>query len=92
MKKTKPISEEEIRELFEAYPVLSEADETVYLSKAFFRKLTDEQFTVLWYLPGLTIVCNKGTMLYVNDRRKALGLIKTKHNQEEEIKLHGKQP
>jgi len=44
------------------------------LQKSHFKQLTDFEFSVLWHLPGLDIMCTPQTMKYVKERREALNL------------------
>jgi len=70
---------EKYRQLMNKLQVQNDS-RTTFLSKSFFAQLSDEEFTVLWYMPGIEIICSDRTMKYINTRRQALGLKRTKHN------------
>jgi len=71
---------EQICKVMEKLPAL--IDKRVFLSRYYFEVLTDVEFTTLWYMPGLEIMVSKRTRMYIEQRRRALGLVKTKHNRD----------
>jgi len=62
-----------IESIFEKIPVL-ETEKDVYLGKLYFKKLTDEEFVLLWTLPNLIIRVHPNAADYLEERRLLLGL------------------
>lgn len=73
----KPTIEEQKR-IFDLIPELR-SHTRVFLSQVFFRNLSDEEFSTLWYMPGLEIMVSDNTRAYIEKRRLKLGLLRTKH-------------
>ena len=46
----------------------------IYLPEMYLKKLSDEEFVVLWSLKGIEIMVNEKTGMYIEKRRKELGL------------------
>ncbi len=75
---------DKVKEVMNQIPALKD-NKRLFLSRTFFVKLTDDQFTTLWYMPGFEIMVNKRTREYIEKRRRGLGLEKTKHVKDETI-------
>lgn len=69
---------DQLKAIFDKIPELKPGRE-VFLSQVFFRNLNDEEFTTLWYMPGLIIHVADKTRAYIEKRRLKLGLQRTKH-------------
>lgn len=66
--------------IFTKIPELSGGWEQVYVSRADLKRLTDEEFVLLWMLPGIEVRVGNKTAEYVNERRRLLGLTQGKHS------------
>ncbi len=75
---------EKIRKLMDKIPAL--IDKRVFLSGYYFKSLSDDEFTTLWYMPGMEIMVSKRTRQFIEQRRRELGLVKTKHNKDVKLK------
>ena len=64
------------RSIFKKIPALNGTSE-IYLPQVYFKNLTDEEFVVMWTLPDLTIKVTDKCGLYIEARRKRLGLTRT---------------
>ena len=71
---TRNESEETKKKLLSKIPQLRKANILIKLQLAHFQKLSDAEFTILWYMPGLDIDVDGVTQLYVERRRMELGL------------------
>ncbi|MEN8230457.1 MAG: hypothetical protein ABFS38_20010 [Bacteroidota bacterium] len=68
------------QQIFAKIPELSGGWEQVYVSRADLKRLTDEEFLILWMLPGIDVRVGNKTAEYVNERRQLLGLTQGKHS------------
>lgn len=60
--------------LFSKIPELGHKNVHIGLQLAHFRKLSDAEFTILWYMPGMDIDVDHKTQIYIETRRRELGL------------------
>ena len=60
--------------LFLKIPELSVGWEQVYVSLVDLKRLTDEEFILLWMLPNIEVRIGKKASAYVQERRRLLGL------------------
>ena len=60
--------------LLRKIPELGHKNVHVGLQLAHFKKLTDDEFTILWYMPGMDITVDHKTQIYIEMRRRELGL------------------
>ena len=97
MEKEKPkIDQDQVRKvqdslkasIFAKIPALN-GQHKVYLPELYFKKLSDEEFVVLWSLKGIEIIVNQKTGEYIEKRRKSLGL---RREQGSEVVPEGQQP
>jgi hypothetical protein len=75
---------DEIKKMFDKI-IPRAAGERVFLHKAFFKRLTDREFSILWYMPGVDIIVSDDTRAYIERRRLDLDLVKTKHAHDIEL-------
>lgn len=68
------------KSIFSKIPQLNGAVE-IYLPLTYFKQLTDEEFAVLWHLPGLRIKVNEETAKAIEERRRLLGLKRGEQSQ-----------
>lgn len=66
--------------IFAKIPELAGGWEQVFISRADLKRLTDEEFILLWLLPGIEVRVGNKTAEYVNERRELLGLTQGKHS------------
>lgn len=79
---------DKIKALMKKIPELKVKQNTrVFLSGTFFRKLNDDEFTTLWYMPGMEIMVSKPTRQYIEQRRRGLKLEKSRHTGDKKLKL-----
>ena len=62
------------KRLFEKIPELGQKNVQIGLQLAHFKKLSDAEFTILWYMPGMDIDVDHKTQIYIETRRRELGL------------------
>lgn len=62
------------KRLLAKIPELGHKNVHIGLQLAHFKKLSDEEFTVLWYMPGMDIDVDHKTQIYIEHRRRELGL------------------
>lgn len=62
------------KQLFAKIPELGHKNVHVGLQLAHFKKLSDAEFIILWYMPGMDITIDHKTQIYVETRRRELGL------------------
>ncbi len=55
-------------------PELEFKNTHIGLQLAHFKKLSDDEFTILWYMPGMDIEVDHKTQIYIEKRRRELGL------------------
>lgn len=67
-------SEKDKKGLLQKIPELAQRNRLIGLQMAHFKKLSDAEFTILWYMPGLDIDIDQKTQIYIEVRRRALGL------------------
>lgn len=72
--KTPNKSEEDKKSLLGKIPELGHRNSLIGLQLAHFKKLSDAEFTILWYMPGLDIDVDGKTQIYIEVRRRELGL------------------
>lgn len=60
--------------LFSKIPELGHKGVHIGLQLAHFKKLSDSEFTILWYMPGMDIDIDHKTQVYIEMRRRELGL------------------
>ena len=60
--------------LFGKIPELGHKEVHIGLQMAHFKKLSDAEFTTLWYMPGMDIDIDLKTQIYIETRRRELGL------------------
>ena len=59
--------------LLKKLPELGNRNMRIMLQRSHFKKMTDLEFIILWHMPGLDIMIEPRTKIYVEQRRKALG-------------------
>jgi len=69
-----------VTSIFKKIPDLANEEENIYLSKAHFKLLTDQEFIVLWALPNIVIRVAKSAADYLEERRLLLGLKRAEHS------------
>ena len=67
-------SQSQVESIIQKIPALANRNQRIMLQKSHFKHLTDFEFSILWHLPGLDIMCTPKTMEYVEKRREALNL------------------
>ena len=60
--------------MLDKLPVLGTKNQRVMLQRNMLKILTDTEFSILWYMPGLDIIISPATQDYIDKRRRALGL------------------
>ena len=73
------LDKKKVAELMEKIPK-SDASEKVILPLVFFKNLSDDEFTILWLMPGIDIIVTPKVLKYIEKRRRSLKLVKNKHN------------
>lgn len=68
-----------VKSIYKKIPDLRENSE-IYLQKLYFLRLTDEEFVVLWSMPNLVIRVDNKAAIYIEERRKLLGLLRDTHS------------
>ncbi len=67
-------SENSKKELLRKIPQLQNKNARIGLKLNHFKKLSDHEFTILWYMPGMDIDIDAMTQIYIEARRMELGL------------------
>ncbi len=67
-------NDREKKRLLAKIPELGQKNVHIGLQLAHFRKLSDAEFAILWYMPGLDIDVDHKTQIYIETRRRELGL------------------
>ena len=78
MTKKPELNPDIVKQIMSKIPTTAKG-ERVILSSLFFRDLTDEQFTVLFYMPGLEIIISEKCAEYIVKRATDLNLKKGRH-------------
>ena len=66
--------------IFRKIPELGENWEQVFVSLANLKRLTDEEFILLWMLPDIEIRISKKATAYIQERKSLLGLSANVHS------------
>jgi len=66
--------------IFRKIPELGENWDSVYVSLANLKRLTDEEFILLWMLPDIEIRISKKTTAYIQERKSLLGQSPGRHS------------
>lgn len=70
----KTLNGKDKKSLMGKIPELGFKNTHIGLQLAHFKKLSDDEFTILWYMPGMDIEVDQKTQVYIETRRRALGL------------------
>jgi len=68
-----------IDELLAKIPCLAGEKKKVFLTTVFFKRLSDLEFTVIWNLPNLDVMCSADTIKYIEERKEKLNLKESEH-------------
>lgn len=82
-------SEEAKKKLLEKIPEVVGNNKVIGLQLAHFKKLSDQEFALLWHMP-LDIVISPNTRKYVEKRRLELGLVFTQYAGYKHIEVDAK--
>lgn len=82
----KEITADQVKAIMDKIPKTGEGTR-VFLPMMFFKKLTDDEFKVLFYAPGFEMMISEKSAEYIVHRAKELGLKKGKHTTFKKEKL-----